>query len=94
MEGRDLITRLPGSTDYRQGTVNNFGPGTAMELAERKEGTILRKDDVFQYDISECNLQPSILLLIQTLLRCLQKGMKLGTKNSSLLKCISNSFES
>jgi len=40
MEGRDLITRLPGSTDYRQGTVNNFALRRAMELAESKEGKI------------------------------------------------------
>jgi hypothetical protein len=40
MNGRDLITRLPGSIDYRQGTDNNFAPRTAMELAESKEGKI------------------------------------------------------
>jgi hypothetical protein len=40
MEGRDLITRLPGSTDYRQGTVKSFAPRTAMELAESREGVI------------------------------------------------------
>lgn len=47
MEGRDLITRLPGSTDYRQGTVNSFAPRTAMKLVESKEGNIYKKDDVF-----------------------------------------------
>ena len=56
MEGRDLITRLPGRTDYRQRTDNNFAPRTAMELAESKEEKIKRKDDVFHSNLSECNL--------------------------------------
>lgn len=43
MEGRDLITRLPGSTDYRQGTVKNFAPRKSNGTRGKKRRKDLEK---------------------------------------------------